>query len=98
MKASKSVVSGILGSYVDKSKVEEASTAVMKGLEVKERCSEISKLMQEEETRHHQTIEGYKKRIEEIRKECGHWVTTFHPDPSGNNDSYHECSLCGKYL
>lgn len=36
------------------------------------------------------------KEMAELRKQCGHWETTFHGDPSGNNDSYNECTICGK--
>jgi hypothetical protein len=37
----------------------------------------------------------------ELRKEqkkCPHTKTTYHPDPSGNNDSYSECDVCGIQL
>lgn len=27
---------------------------------------------------------------------CKHEKTTYHSDPSGNNDSYTECDVCGK--
>ncbi len=30
------------------------------------------------------------------QEKCEHWTTNFHPDPSGNNDSYYECAICGK--
>jgi hypothetical protein len=36
------------------------------------------------------------KEIDEIRRSCNHELTTYHPDPSGNNDSYMECEICGK--
>ena len=29
---------------------------------------------------------------------CDHPKTTYHPDPSGNNDSYTECDVCGMEL
>lgn len=29
---------------------------------------------------------------------CLHKKTTYHPDPSGNNDSYTECDWCGKEI
>ena len=29
---------------------------------------------------------------------CEHPKTTYHPDPSGNNDSYTECDVCGQEL
>ena len=30
-----------------------------------------------------------------IQAACSHQVTKFHPDPSGNSDSWTECILCG---
>jgi hypothetical protein len=29
---------------------------------------------------------------------CTHPKTTYHPDPSGNNDSFTKCDVCGKEL
>lgn len=34
-------------------------------------------------------------RIADIRKKCTHPKTTYHPDPSGNNDSCFTCDVCG---
>jgi hypothetical protein len=33
--------------------------------------------------------------ISEVRKLCSHSSTTYHPDPSGNNDSCYTCDICG---
>lgn len=33
--------------------------------------------------------------VAEIRKSCTHPTTTYFPDPSGNNDSYTQCDVCG---
>ncbi len=32
------------------------------------------------------------------QQQCKHEKTTYHPDPSGNNDSYTECDVCGMEL
>lgn len=29
------------------------------------------------------------------QKRCEHYATIYHPDPSGNSDSYYECDICG---
>ncbi len=34
--------------------------------------------------------------IQKLRDKCDHPETTFHSDPSGNNDSYFSCDVCGK--
>lgn len=42
--------------------------------------------------------EVLKATLREAQKKCGPPQTTFHPDPSGNNDSYTECDFCGKEI
>ncbi len=39
-----------------------------------------------------------KERLRDIRIDCPHHETTFHSDPSGGNDSYRDCDLCGKQI
>lgn len=41
---------------------------------------------------------GLKIILKEAQAKCNHPRTTYHPDPSGNNDSYIECDVCGKEL
>lgn len=36
--------------------------------------------------------------IKDLRKKCKHEVTKYHPDASGNNDSWTECLICGTTL
>lgn len=45
----------------------------------------------------------YKKRMADVeakirdaRDLCGHAITRYFPDPSGNNDSTTICEICGK--
>jgi hypothetical protein len=42
------------------------------------------------------------KKLNEARRivqlECPHYLTTYYPDPSGNNDSSTQCDICGKEL
>ena len=33
-----------------------------------------------------------------IQEDCDHSIQRYHGDASGNNDSYHECLICGAYL
>jgi len=42
--------------------------------------------------------EALKATLREAQKKCTHPHTTYHPDPSGNNDSYTECDICGAIL
>lgn len=43
-----------------------------------------------------QTIKYLDDKISEIRKSCPHENVSFNPDPSGNNDSYMSCDVCGE--
>ena len=40
--------------------------------------------------------DALKQTLREAQAVCKHEKTTYHPDPSGNNDSYTECDVCGK--
>lgn len=59
---------------------------------IKNLRSESSKIL--EESKKNQT--EIQKKISELQKTCVHISNTFHADPSGNNDSYYECLICGK--
>lgn len=45
---------------------------------------------------HRNALQMLRKELEQIQKECSHWSTVHHTDPSGNNDSYTRCTICGK--
>jgi hypothetical protein len=47
---------------------------------------------------HDRRVAGIEKDIARLRAYCPHYTTTYHPDPSGNNDSWRECDACGKEL
>ena len=36
--------------------------------------------------------------MQDKKNVCKHWATTYHPDPSGNNDSETTCDICGVEL
>ncbi len=48
-----------------------------------------------ERNRHTQAIKEINLKVKAIQEKCCHWTRTYHPDPSGNNDSYHTCDICG---
>lgn len=37
-----------------------------------------------------------KEQLAQLRLRCKHWDFSFHGDPSGGNDSFHRCEVCGK--
>lgn len=41
-------------------------------------------------------IKNLEKKLTQLQNTCSHSKTTFHSDPSGNNDSFLECEICGK--
>lgn len=45
---------------------------------------------------HGKMMEDLKNTLEAIRAECDHPAASYHGDPSGNNDSHHECVVCGQ--
>ena len=61
--------------------------------EVLAKRKQIIKWEQEIETMREQVC----SELRELRKRCPHTKTTYHPDPSGNNDSGYSCDLCGMY-
>ncbi len=45
--------------------------------------------------RHKTRMAALENREKEVRGMCKHESRTYHPDPSGNNDSSWECIICG---
>jgi ribosomal protein S27E len=65
--------------------IEEIRTAL--------KCYKAS--LTDEHRRHELKRKELDEQFLKVRQKCKHWQTTFHPDPSGNNDSYYECTICG---
>jgi len=59
---------------------------------------EYTKAMEALQKEYDAKREYLKQKLKEAQTKCNHPKTTFHPDPSGNNDSYRECSVCGKEI
>jgi hypothetical protein len=66
--------------------------------EIKCGISATNKLTYNEKTNYEKKIKDLKDNIKDWQKKCQHWTRTYHPDPSGNNDSYYSCDICGKEL
>lgn len=56
------------------------------------------KTEEEENKRHADAIKEIQDAFKRLRARCSHLVRTFQCDPSGNNDSFHTCDICGKIL
>ena len=48
--------------------------------------------------RHQAELADLDGSLNNLRSECGHPVTRFHPDPSGGSDSSTTCDICGAEL
>lgn len=58
----------------------------------------LNKEVEAECKRHEVSVKEIKGKIAALQQYCHHWSRTYHPDPSGNNDSFYECDVCGKYM
>ena len=47
---------------------------------------------------HAKRVDRINRDIAEVRKQCKHRQTTYHPDPSGGRDSSRTCDVCGAEL
>ncbi len=66
--------------------------------DVKSQVRALTKEREKEDTRHAQALKEIESRIRESQARCKHWSRTYHPDPSGNSDSFYECDTCQKYM
>ena len=63
---------------------------------IKSSVASVERQKHELRDRYETVLQELNKEITEIRNECPHISTTYHPDASGNNDSITECNHCGK--
>lgn len=65
---------------------------------VARRVCKIKAEMNSEIESHKSEMKRLENELAEARKSCPcpAAALTYHGDPSGNNDSYHECRICGK--
>ena len=61
-------------------------------------CYNLRTKIVTENERHKSELAKIDKEFEALYKMCPHYETTFHGDPSGGNDSYTSCDLCGVEL
>ena len=75
-------------------KYKEYETAVRIKEEIQKRQTSIRRLLEERDDQ----IKVLEEEMKKMQAECKHQVTHYHPDPSGNSDSWTECVICGKSL
>lgn len=74
----------------------EESPRELTSEEIAEQISKIEITMLSAEAHYLQVKHTCRQEIANLRKQCTHPKTTYHPDPSGNNDSCYRCDTCGK--
>lgn len=67
-------------------------------IEIRRRIQDLVREKDKARQSFEQTIKDLDTGIKNVQANCKHQHTTYHPDPSGNNDSHIECCICGKIL
>lgn len=64
--------------------------------EIKHLANNLKTALYNEHKEHEIKVNEIKAKISSVQDRCKHWSRVYHPDPSGNSDSYYECVECGK--
>lgn len=79
-------------------KEEQAIAAIKMVIEAAVTYEKIQRLHHELyllQAQYNNNVRDVNLQISELRKECKHRECRFYGDPSGNNDSYYCCQICG---
>lgn len=77
---------------------KEMAVAINSVLSVEKEASSIRNEMNRVEGEYKKQMDALNKKLAVVKSSCPHLVTSYHPDPSGNSDSYHECEHCEKTM
>lgn len=69
-----------------------------KRMVIKEQVLNIEIKMEELEQQYRNNLASLREELRDVRENCPHDSRTYHPDPSGNNDSCYTCDACGKEM
>ena len=61
---------------------------------IESRIAELIERRKKEVETHEIFIRTIGSQIRDIQMECNHPETEYHPDASGNNDTWHTCLIC----
>ena len=80
-------------------KYENDSAGLIDAIElyesIKSSVAQARDEMTRECQRHDEALRKLNAAISKARECCDHPSRKHHPDPSGNNDSFYECTICG---
>lgn len=93
------LVRNILISYYGEAASESIAKEIVDTLDeamlTNKRVSEIRKAKDDLAETHKKILKEKDLELQAFQKMCKHPLTNYYPDPSGNNDSYTECDICG---
>ena len=92
----KELIKQIVDEYKGFDLAEHLSTQLKLMEDIRKGIKIIHQDMDRENLRHEAAIRAYKEKLKAYREQCNHWTRTYYADPSGNNDSFYECDICGK--
>lgn len=93
---SKDLIKQIVDEYKGNDIAEHIHTQLKLVEDIQKTIRTVNQDIDKENTRHEGAIKLCKERLKSCRNQCQHWTRTYHPDPSGNSDSFYECNICGK--
>lgn len=97
---SKTFIKHVIDSFKDDLTADKVSEQLYNELklveDIKQGIKVANAALSDEEKRHTAKVNELNAKIKDWQVGCRHWDRTYHPDPSGNNDSYQECNACGK--
>lgn len=101
MKITKEIIKAIIDSRPEDSNIpleEILETGIDRIKAIRSRILECENKIEDIQKKADAQIFAFRKLIQSTKEECRHESTSYHPDPSGNNDSYYKCDICGAEL
>jgi len=92
----KKTLQRLIDGYTGNNLAEYIADALELEKHIKKTITSYKKDVDKEKQRHEKTTKELRQQMWDIQKECPHYETTYHADPSGNNDSETICNWCDK--
>lgn len=89
------LIDKLVRTYCEPELCGKLSNVLSKATYIKSLINNVKHEIELEEIRHNNIIAKLVDNINKIRDDCDHQSRTYHYDPSGGNDSYYECDICG---
>jgi hypothetical protein len=93
---SKELIKQIVDEYKGNDIADHLHTQLKLVEEIQSGIRVVNKTLQDVQNNYEKTVKDLKTNIKNYQNKCKHWTRTYNPDPSGNNDSFYECNICGK--